>query len=546
MRTTTPLKGIPGSPPAEHKRSPAAQRVALLAAESGIFFTHFEHRCRIPAPPEWGGDPSEEPAAWLAGSLPEPKYQAFRHDLLVASFHPGHRAKWTAHELCHALVGFAYRPGAPLLFHALGAWLSELLPVALWYFFDEAQLRKCERHQGQGPLFQAHCAECEAAALKGPAPPSREASRFMREGRAFVKRELAAIRRSQRLGLPRGTRYATLDLASDGLAYAEAHGPRLRAPEMERYAATFFDAHQGLHPSLEALEARVLEVCEALTRDGKVRPWCARSWDYAAQDVGYRLLTVRAGVDGERARELDRLIDGLAARRTRAGVQEAMLGYRALSADRSRKRAASIPRAEQLFAVGYDLPGELGHAVEQLERGIASACPGTHAALGREIGAVSHAFASADRPERSPIGRRFAAFLARSRGGPLADLARVEAAITHVAPRDQLTATLPYQEGITERLRLAPGAEVVSVDHEVLGASGAALRRARPLKERRYLGVVRTGAKDVDLLELPVALGRRLLDGGSKLHPRDQLPVDDEACEELLACGLLVPERYRV
>src|SRR5690349_7338010 len=143
---------VPGSPSPEHQRSRAAQRVAQLAVKSSLFFTNFEHRARVTLPATWLPEgATEPPLSFQGGVLAEPKYQAFRHDLLIASFHPGHRAQWTAHELCHALVGFAYRPGAPLLFHALGAWLAELLPVALWYFFDEAGLRKCERHEGQGP-----------------------------------------------------------------------------------------------------------------------------------------------------------------------------------------------------------------------------------------------------------------------------------------------------------------------------------------------------------------------------------------------------------
>lgn len=217
-----------------------------------------------------------------------------------------------------------------------------------------------------------------------------------------------------------------------------------------------------------------------------------------------------------------------------------------MASDRGRKRGLRLPTPEDLFAVGYDLPQGFGHSVEQLERGIASACPGTHQALGRESRLVSAAFAQADFAERSPIGRRFAAFLARTRGGPLADLARVEAAITHVAPRDQVTQALPFQEGIMGRVRLAPGAEVVTVTHDVLGASGAALKRARPLAGPRFLGVVRTGPQDVDLLELPATLGRTLLELGSKPIARTQLTIDDEACSELLASGLLVPERYRV
>jgi hypothetical protein len=186
------------------------------------------------------------------------------------------------------LVGFAFRPGAPLLFHALGAWLAELLPVTLWYFFDEAGLRRCERHTEEGARFQEQCDVCERLALSGMRRSGPADAAIMRAGSAFLERELAALARSRRLGRPEGTRFASIDLASDGLAYAHAHGPRLRAPAMERYVAQFFGADQGWHATLDGLEARVCEVHEALTRRRAIAPWKATRWDYAAQDVGYR------------------------------------------------------------------------------------------------------------------------------------------------------------------------------------------------------------------------------------------------------------------
>ena len=49
-----------------------------------------EHRRRIVLPSEWEAHPGDGVIGdWVGGLLPEPKYQAFRHDLLVASFHPG-------------------------------------------------------------------------------------------------------------------------------------------------------------------------------------------------------------------------------------------------------------------------------------------------------------------------------------------------------------------------------------------------------------------------------------------------------------------------
>ena len=137
---------VPGAPLEELERSTAARRVAELAAHSQLLMSHYEYRVALPVPDAWrpeGRPDLGEPQGWVAGVLPESKYQGFRHDRLIGSLHPGHRAKWTTHELLHGLVGFAWRPGASTLFHALAARMAEVLPVALWYFFDEAHLKRC-------------------------------------------------------------------------------------------------------------------------------------------------------------------------------------------------------------------------------------------------------------------------------------------------------------------------------------------------------------------------------------------------------------------
>lgn len=534
---------ILGAPRREHARSPAALSVATLSHECGLFFAHFEHRVRLPLPPAWLGGTPDAPSEFVGGVLGEPKYQAFRHDLLIASFHPGHRAKWTAHELCHALVGFAFRPGAPLFFHALAAWLAELLPVALWYFFDEAGVKRCTHHQYGGPIFQAHCEACDTAALTGArrlGPRDRE---HLVEGRKFVDRELAAVARSRRLGRPQGTVYATIDLASDGVAYAGAHAARLRAPEMERFVAQFFGPDQGLHTTLEALEARVDEVRSAILDGKKARPWRATRWDYVAQDVGYRLLTLTA--HAPHVKELvDPLIDHLATARTRAGVTRCIAQYEALYADsRGRTRASLFP-PDVLFAVGYPLPRGYGIGYAQLAQGIESACPNTWAALGRRKGEVVRAFAAHDRPVRMPLGRRFAAWLKKHESSPIAELAEVEAAITHVRPRDALAAQLDGREGADDRVRLASGVEIIRVHHDVLGAPVHKVRKLRREPTPRHILIGRTSERDVDVMELPPLTAERLVQSGERGVLCEELGLDAETIDGLLAAGLLVPARY--
>jgi hypothetical protein len=538
---------VPGAPPVEHLRSGAALRVAKLAARSALFFAHFEQRARIPLPATWRGEGvTEEIPRFVAGVLEEPKYQAFRHDLLVASFHPGHRPQWTAHELCHALVGFAYRPGATSLFHALAAWLAELLPVSLWYFFDEAELRRCPRHRAGGPLFRDYCDACEEQALLGPRPPDRERARRLKEGERYLLRELAAIARSRRTGQPRGTRFATIDLAQDALRYTAAHGRRLRSPAMERFVAQFFARDQGHHASLEALEARVRELCAALARGAPARPWRATRWDYAAQDIGYRLLGLREAAHGEQARALDAIIDALAARRTEQGVEAAIVTYQGLHSAAGRRpgRRGALPSCEELFAVGYDLPRGFGRSSRLIAQGLASACPRTWRALGRRRAELADAFVAADVCQRQPIGRRFASFLEHVLPGPLAELARLEAAISHARPLDPAALALDPREARGTGLTLAPGVELLRVQHDVLALPAGRVARARALPAARGLLVLRGAGADVDVLELPQSLVERLERGRDTPLTREDFADEPEALETLIDCGALVPTAY--
>jgi hypothetical protein len=536
---------LDGAPDAEHNRSKAALRVAQLGAQSQIFFANFEHRLALPLPARArpAGSDGAQPR-FLGGVLAEPKYGAFRHDLLIASFHPGHRAQWTAHEICHALVGFGFRPSAPHLFHALAAWLAELLPVSLWYFFDEAGLRRCDLHRGQGPLFQLHCPDCEVAAARGPRPPDAEGRRREREGLAFMDRELAAVERARRLGRCVGTRYATIDLASDALAYAHGHAPRLAAPETARWVTRYFGKAQGMHSDLDSLTARVVAVRDAIVHGTRLSPHRASRWDYAAQDVGYRLLWARAELDDSRGDALDAMFEALADDRTEAGLETVVRQYEALSAERPPRRGRGLPSPLAMFSVGYRLVGRYGRSTDQIVEGVASACPSTLLALGRAANPTVASFIEEDLPARLPLGRRFARWLTRRSPGPVADLARLEAAITHAQPPDAHTRGFSADEARDECRLLASHAELVRVEHDVAGAAPERVSKLQPTTPR-YLAVLRDAESLVDVMELPTSVGDALL--GARTTPRTPeslgLPVEDLV--ELTQAGLLVPAAYR-
>lgn len=531
-----------GAPSWELSRSPAAAEVGRLAAESGLFCFHFEHRVRLPLPEHWV--PVDRPdlgaaPGWQAGVLAESKYQAFRHDLLLGSFHPGHRAKWTAHELCHGLVGFAWKPGATPFFHALAARLAEALPVALWYFLDEAGLARCPEHRGGGPLHGDFCPACEEAAMHG-ALDDAAAERWTTEGRAFVARELDAVARSRTRGRSEPHRLGSLDLASDGLAYAAAHGPRLDSEEMERYVSAFFGPGQGHHGDLDALAARVWELTDALTLGRPAAPLAGDRWRWVTQDVGFRLLEVRAECDGEMLDVLDALIDRLAAEPGPEAVVAAWDAYADLYND------WVLPTPEDVFAVGYDLPSVAGRSVRQLAEGVASACPSTWAALDSERGAVMTRFVAQDAALRLSVGRRFARWMRQMRPGPTADLAVYEAALADPRPPDAQALTLGSGPdlGLDALVALNGGVELVTLGHRIeTDADGVASSGEAQIV---HLALLRDLGGEVAVFDLPPAVAASLDTLRAGPAEPSSVGLDISETTTLRHHGILVPARWRV
>ncbi len=552
---------VRGCPPAELARSPAAAAIGRLAAESGLFLFDYEARVQLELPEHWL--PLGRPdlgvtglaPTWDRGVLPESKYLSFRHDLLLGSLHAGHRAKWSAHELAHGLVGFAWAPDATRLFHALAARLAEALPVALWYFFDEAGLVRCWRHAAQTEVGPAYCAACDEAAARGGGSGPRsgvsrsgpEDQRWWARGREFLVRELAAVRASIAAGRPVATPHGGVDLMGDGLSYAAAHAERLRSPEFQSYVLRFCAGDgSGRHASLEALATRVEAVAAAMVGEppagGALAPWTA---NHVACDLGWRLLQIGAETDGECDAELERLIDRLAAhahtpvsgsaRRAdpafEATLNHVVTAYEALHAD------YELPSPEDVFALGYPLVRGYGRSVSQIRAGLATVCPQALAALGPDADAVVRAFvqSGAEDPRRTPLGVRFAAFVARSGAG---ELARLEAAIGHAAPPDPYELTLDFDDVNADHFALACGVTLVDAASDVAarlfgGAPGAA----------RHWIVRRDAGDQVGLTALSSAAA-----GFVRALAAGPLPIEtlvahgaDTEIGALVAEGILVP-----
>ncbi len=437
-------------PAREFLRSPAARLVGRAAAADGLVLARYEHRQPI------GVD--TEPV-WQQGTIPEPKYADFRHDLPIGSFHPGHRAKWSAHELAHVHVGFAWWPGASPLAVATAGRLAELWPVALWYFFDEVGLQRCPRHHG--PLFRTLCPACEAVAGARPVEPrDRE---FVAEGLRFVDRELAAVARTVRTGVPVAHVWGSLDLCSDGIAYADGHGARLEGPAFRAWAERFFVPETGGFGDLPALVARVEAVVAALASDGPLPTWVGdpvvgrRRW--VAADLAARLLDAATSDRGIPA-EVESWVDGLA-----EGVDPSEVARQI--------RAANRPDAdpELLFATGYpwEHGGEVpGATLDRLDSGLRTVVPVTLELFDDAGIDPVPAFAAVDEAVRRPLGERFAAWLEEDAPSAVTALARYEAALRHVTS-DPLTGLGAVGEGV-ER---ASGLTVIRAGFDVVAFAEA-------------------------------------------------------------------------
>jgi len=531
-----------GAPARDYLRSPAAARIGRLAQAEELFCFHFERRAALELPDAWiapGCEADAEIPGWQDGKLAERKFQSFRHDLLIGSFHPGHRGKWTTHELCHALIGFAWRPDASALFHACAARLAELLPVLLYYFFDEVRLTRCADHAGSGALYRQYCAACEAVAAFRPIDPAVDRA-SLEDGLRYLDRELAAIAQTRRTGRPVSHRHGSLDLCSDGLRYARAHRHRLDSRAFAIWAELFDGPCSGRVQDLDALEARVVQLAQALLgqADWHARPNSCRA-DWVRQDVAMRLLQVHADTDGDAAAELLAIAESLA---DKAPLGVARARYEALA------DAYVLPPGDVVWALGYPLEGTEGSHVPQIDAGLRSAAPLTMKLLEHAGVQPTETFLAADPAVRAPLGERFADWLDTSWPGPATELARFEAALLAARSDDTATALLtdaPNPFGLCRARGFV-----------VLIASGDPVALAEAVEQGACTARVIDGrlAIDADATPCGLIVGRNAqgdlllvaIDAATALalQREDIAALSNSERRSLEDLGVLVPERW--
>ena len=239
--------------------------------------------------------------------------------------------------------------------------------MALWYFFDEVDVNRCDIHSERGLLFGELCTQCEVASHR---PTYREPdSSLIHRGIQFVQDEINAVFRSIESGQMVEHRYQTLNLARDGAAWATAHGEPPELETIRLVPITLPDPNQGAFSSLEDLAERALKVTEHIALGKSLKPWSAERHTWIAHDIADRLLTICAQCEGEAHDQLKAMISRLADAPTEAGITQTIEGYESLFDD------FYIPEPAECFGVGYQLPKGYGHHRETLMEGIKSACP---------------------------------------------------------------------------------------------------------------------------------------------------------------------------
>jgi hypothetical protein len=536
------------APLADLDRSPVARRIGRLAHARGLFLFDYEARLQLELPEHWlpAGRPdlevTGEPPTWHRGLLSESKYLSFRHDLMLGSLHAGHRAKWSAHELCHGLVGFAWRPDASVLFMALAARLAEVLPVAVWYFLDESGLVRCPRHAHQlevGPGFCRRCEEVQAS--REVKDPDRD---FVLRGRTFIQTELASIRRALRDGVADYNPHGAVDLMTDGLAYAAAHLPRLRSPETASVMAHLFaDDASGRFDTLEAMLAHVEalgeDLCAAALGEERALPSVVMARDrFIAQDLAARFAQVAAETEGECGAGLLDLVARLGAG---APITAAVAGYESLFED------FELPEPGDLFAVGYRL-GDLGLARDQIADGLMSACGSSIERLRFSGTFESHLDTFLERlaPSRRPLSRRFFDHVRGAIDPETRGLMALEVAITDAEPPDPAELALGFdavdlRDGDT--LTLARGVELVRCGFD----AGGLLMKGEADASGPHDFLVRRDAGDqVGLVALTAKLADQLGAGlpAHEVFASIEGRSPDRELAALVEEQLLVPRRH--
>ena len=268
-----PLAEAANLPLGEVVASPFSVRAVALAVAEGASSVHHELRVPVPWPERFASDEAVATDAhgyWDVGVLQAGKYRSFTQDEPFATYNPNHMSKWGPHELMHRVCGFVWRHDMTRWEAYLAARLNELLPVVLWYGFDEvARLDRDGFDRAQDAADRRASLDDALWLTESPRDLEgrvRRGLRHFREGFAHFDREMAAIDQELATGRTVRAPHEFLDSSSDAIAYVVGHFGRLRDPIVSAMLSTVLREGIDYEPSVITYRARIDHELERLLR----------------------------------------------------------------------------------------------------------------------------------------------------------------------------------------------------------------------------------------------------------------------------------------
>ena len=383
---------------------PFTLRAAAMGIGEGALVARHERRTCL----HWRADLrgaagaiDQEHGEWIGGALVAGRYQSFCLDGAFALMNPNHSARWTAHELLHRAVGFAWAPDlSPWEQYQLSR-LAELLPVAHWYGLDRfcrldergPYERAQDAQRPESPLTKAlwldETAEVLMARVTQCAP-------MLLSALEHIELELRAYDSERETLRLTPAEHDLLNSSSDALAYVAGHGARLRdadvaqllqAVSWPRPAADYAEMRGRLLTTLDTLLFGEL-VLEPETVHSRA---CGRLlWDICQRSV--HLL-----------RSVDSIIswDAVA-----SACEAAYAGDPGPATTMLGQLAATLPRREEILTTGVNATITQDQQItplEQLEEGVHTVAPATCAWLVLCGGLEEVLLSLAASPTRGPL-----------------------------------------------------------------------------------------------------------------------------------------------
>jgi vacuolar-type H+-ATPase subunit H len=346
-------------------RSKFSSYIYQQATKNDFFLYHFEYRYLLDLPEEWKNNGDQE-AYWANGILKEDKYQHFRNDSRIGSFNPTHSSKWTSHELTHLLSGFAWNPNFTYFEMAIAARLAELIPVIVFYYWDEAFTKRCSKHREQASYGKL-CFECEKLAEINLEDPISE--KLMKEADIFFNSELMSIKKSIKENKFDFNPYWKLDLMSDAISYTKHQTKRLKSPEFHEFIEKFHPDNTGYFKSIEEYLNHIETLYKKMKELKPLSKYAGNRDLWISQDMAWRFISFQLTSNSESVKdECNIFIDELAENKNIETIQKCIEDYWQIY----NQNEDEFLHPDMLFGLGYQVDKDHGKSFSMIESGLIS------------------------------------------------------------------------------------------------------------------------------------------------------------------------------